>query len=233
MKLTYKIIAVVFVLCLAAMAQSPSDKAYFTNYNPASAVLGLVTPNGSPSLLLTGYVKTSNVGAILAGLSMECSIWTNTSTLVTSNTGKSWSTASAAVEVDVMVDGVLAAPGRVVYCERTQAVGLKLDTVCQLTGSIATPDNGCVVTDTLVLDLFQKTKNANHFNFYIPNSAVASSAAMHKVDVFVRGAVSCLDSKGGTTCSTSTYGDLVGETKAVIGKATLIVENINNAYSAQ
>lgn len=226
MKLTYKIIAVAFVLCLAALAQSPSDKVYLTNYSPISDVDVLSLDASKP--ILSGWVKTSNVGAILAGLSMECSIWTNTSTQVISNTGKSWSTARAAVEVDVLVDGKPAVPGKVVYCDRLQAVALKLDTVCQLTGSIADL-GGCVVTDTLVLDLFQKTKNANHFNFYLPNSAVASSAAMHKIDVFVKGAVDCLDSTGKTTCTSSTYGSLAGSTKALIGKATLVVENVNNS----
>lgn len=226
MKLTYKIIAVAFVLCLAAMAQSPADKVYLTKYSPVADVDVLSLDTTKP--ILSGWIKTSNVGAILAGLSMECSIWTNTSTQVVSNTGKSWSTARAAVEVDVMVDGTRAIPGKVVYCDRLQAVALTLDTVCTLTGSIATL-GGCVVTDTLVLDLFQKTKNANHFNFYLPNSAVSSSAAMHKVEVYVKGAVDCLDSKGSTTCSSSTYGSLAGSTKALIGKATLVVENINNS----
>ena len=121
MKLTYKIIAVAFVLCLAARAQSPADKVYLTNYSPVADVDVLALDATKP--ILSGWVKTSNVGAILAGLSMECSIWTNTSTQVISNTGKSWSTARAAVEVDVMVDGKPAMPGKVVYCDRSAGRG--------------------------------------------------------------------------------------------------------------
>jgi hypothetical protein len=139
-----------------------------------------------------------------------------------------WSSARAAVKVDVMVDGVAAIPGQVVFCDRAQYVGLTLDTTCELSGSLPT-DAGCTVTDTLLLELFQKTKSANHFNFYIPNKAVATSAAMHKVDVIVHGEVECLDSKNSTTCSESTFGTAVGKTKAVIGKATLAVEDINNS----
>ncbi len=226
MTLTYKVLALAVVLCLAAVAQTPSDKVFLTKYSPVADVDLMSIDTTKP--ILTGWVKTSNVGAILAGLSMECSIWTNTKTEVTSNTGKTWSTARAAVKVDVKVDSVSATPGQVIYCDRLQAVGLKLDTVCQLTGSIAA-SGGCTVTDTLVLELFQKTKNANHFNFYLPNSAVASSAAMHKVEVFVTPVIQCSDSTGSTTCSSSTYGSLAGSTKALIGKATLVVENINNS----
>ncbi len=230
MKVTSFVLALAIFICLAplATAQSASDKVYLTNFRPeAGPELDLIGADATKTIL-TGWVKTSNVGAILAGVSMECAVWTNTSTLVTSNTGKTWSSARAAVKVDVLVDNVPAVPGQVVFCDRAQYVGLTLNTTCELTGSVPT-DAGCTVTDTLVLDLFQKTKSANHFNFYIPNKAVASSAAMHKVDVIVHGAVECLDSKNSTTCSETTFGTVVGKTKAAIGKATLVVEDINNS----
>jgi hypothetical protein len=52
---------------------------------------------------------------------------------------------------------------------------------------------------------------------------------MHKVDVIVHGVVECLDSSGSTTCSESTFGTVTGKTKAAIGKATLVVEDVNNS----
>lgn len=228
MKVTSFVLALAIFICLVplATAQSASDKVFLTNYSPVAEVDVMTLDASKP--VLTGYVKTSNIGAVLAGVSMECAIWTNTSTLVTSNTGKNWSSAHAAVKVDVKVDGKPATPGQVVFCDRAQYVGLKLDTVCELTGSISAL-GGCTVTDTLVLDLFQKSKSANHFNFYIPNSAVASSAAMHKVEVYVSGEVDCLDSSGSNICSQSTFGDVIGKTKAAIGKVTLLVEDINNS----
>ena len=124
-----------------------SQKAYF-----GSGVLEILNPSGG--VVLSGYMKTSSVGDLLIGYSMECALWTSTSTTATRGGAKSTSTARAAVNVTVYVDGVQAEPGQVVYCDRQQTVSLQFSSLT------------VEVTDAITLDLFLKTKNANHFNFY-------------------------------------------------------------------
>jgi hypothetical protein len=48
----------------------------------------------TPTLLFSGQLKTSNVGSILAGVSMECILWTNAITTSTSGSGKNSSSES-------------------------------------------------------------------------------------------------------------------------------------------
>src|SRR5437879_12652879 len=84
---------------------------------------------------------------------MECALWTSTRTTATKGGAKPRSTARAAVNVTVYVDGVAAEPGQVVYCDREQTVSLTFSSLTVL------------ITDSITLDLFLKTKNANHFNF--------------------------------------------------------------------
>ena len=48
-----------------------SQKAYF-----GSGVTEILNPNGG--VVLSGYMKTSSVGDLLIGFSMECALWTST-----------------------------------------------------------------------------------------------------------------------------------------------------------
>src|SRR5439155_20569604 len=98
-------------------------------------------------------LKTSSVGAVTASLSLECALWTYTPVTAISNQGKTVVTSHAGVKVWVEIDGQQAQPGEVVYCDRLQAVGLKVDSVC----STSDPSITCTVTDTISLDLFQAT----------------------------------------------------------------------------
>src|SRR2546425_13334763 len=99
-------------------------------------------------------MKRSRVGAWLIGFWRECALWTPPSTTATKGGAKTPSTARAAVNVTVSVDGAQAEPGQVVYCDRQQTVSLQFSSLT------------VEVTDAITLDLFLKTKNANHFNFY-------------------------------------------------------------------
>jgi len=165
----------------------------------------------SPTKLLSGQLKTSNVGSILAGVSMECVLWTYTSTTATSGGNKNSTSARATVKVTVKVDGNDMDPGQVVYCDRLQAVGVTLNTG--------------LATDNVTLELFQSTKNANHFNFY----AGPLSATLHSVEVWAEGAVDCRDNTGAMiTCPTSTLANYQTGTKVGIGKASLVLQEENN-----
>ncbi len=175
----------------------PSDKAFFASNSNELTIFG---SGDITEPILTGQMKTSAVGDLLIGVSMECALWTDTNTTATKGGGKVTSSARAAVNVTVKVDGVDATPGQVVYCDRTQTVSLAFSSLTVLT------------TDSITLDLFLQTKNANHFNFFAPG--VTSS--IHTIQVFASGFI--------VTDPSAT----VGNTRAVIGKRTLVVQRINN-----
>ncbi len=195
--LVVSLLAVVGMLWAAPSVHAQnvaSQKAYF-----GSGDTEILNPKGD--LVLTGYMKTSSVGDLLVGFSMECALWTATSNTATKGGGKTSSTARAAVNVTVTVDGVEAEPGQVVYCDREQTVTLQFssDTV--------------LVTDAITLELFLKTKNANHFNFYQKNVG----SGVHRVDVFVS---SFVDADPTSPVATGT--------RAAVGKRSLVIEEYNN-----
>jgi hypothetical protein len=206
------IFAVLFVLAppLSPLAygQSPSSaQAYYGSTQNAVTVADMFTP----TLLFSGQLKTSNVGSILAGVSMECILWTNTITAATSGGGKNSSSARATVKVTVNVDGQPMQPGQVVYCDRLQAVGVTLSTG--------------VATDSVTIELFQATKNANHFNFY----AGPLNATLHTVEVWAEGSVDCRDNGGNViSCPSGTLAGFSTSTKVGIGKASLVLQEENN-----
>jgi len=205
----------VAILVVLAPALSPSAYGQSGSSNQAyygSTQEGVTVANMfSPTLLFSGQLKTSNVGSILAGVSMECVLWSYTSTTATSGGGKNSSSARATVKVTVKVDVIPMTPGEVVYCDRLQAVGVTLTTG--------------VLTDNITIDLFQSTKNANHFNFY----AGPLSAILHTVQVWAEGSVDCRDNTGAViACPSSTLANYQTGTKVGIGKASLVLQEENN-----
>jgi len=196
------------VLSPAAYGQSASSaQAYFGSTQTGVTVADMF----SPTKLFSGQLKTSNVGSILAGVSMECVLWTYTSTTASSGGGKNSSSARASVKVTVKVDGIPMTPGEVVYCDRLQAVGVTLTTG--------------VATDNITIELFQSTKNANHFNFY----AGPLNATLHTVEVWAEGTVDCRDNSGAViACPSSTLANYQTGTKVGIGKASLVLQEENN-----
>jgi hypothetical protein len=150
--------------------------------------------------ILEGDLKTSTVGDLMVGVSLECALWTGTANTATKGGGKTTSKSRAAVNVTVYVDSVPAEPGQVVYCDREQEVNLTFD---------STDD---ILNDSITLEIFLRTKNANHFNFYIKNPG----SGVHHVEVW---ASSLLDD---TTAA-------AGATRAAIGKRTMVVEEFNSA----
>jgi hypothetical protein len=211
-----KLITVCFVI-LFTLAPTLSSPAYGQSASSAQAYYGsnqngvTVTNMFAPTKLFSGQLKTSNVGSILAGVSMECALWTYTSTTATSGGGKNSSSARASIKVTVNVDGNPMTPGQVVYCDRLQAVGVTLNTG--------------VATDNITIELFQATKNANHFNFY----AGPLGATLHTVDVWAEGSVDCRDSSGAViTCPSGTLAGFTANTLVGIGKASLVLQEENN-----
>ncbi len=195
-------LAIVLTLTLAvspanAQPNVASQKAYF-----GAADVEIVNPAGAE--ILSGYIKTSGVGDMLIGVSMECALWTATQNEAKKGGALTTSTSRAAVNVTVYVDGVQATPGQVVFCDRLQKVNLQFKSL----------DTENITEDAILLEIFLQTKNANHFNFYGLNPG----SGVHYVAVY---ADSIIETDGGS--------QLVDEnTRAVVGKRTLVIEEYNN-----
>lgn len=173
-----------------------SQKAYF-----GSGTREILGPSGD--IVLSGKIKTSNVGDLLIGFSMECALWTTTSNSAKKGGGKTTSTSRAAVNVTVYVDDNEAEPGMVVYCDRKQTVNLTFDSKTE------------VITDVITLEIFQETKNANHFNFYYENPG----SEVHLVEIYVDSIVETSDDSPQV---------VLDNTRAAIGKRSLVIQEYNN-----
>src|SRR6266566_4073361 len=114
-------LSTISVVMLLTLAPALGPPAYGQSASSAQAYFGstqngvLVTNMFAPTKLFSGQLKTSNVGSILAGVSMECALLTYTSTTSTSGGGKNSSSARATIRVTVNVDGNPMEPGQVVY----------------------------------------------------------------------------------------------------------------------
>ena len=141
----------------------------------------------------------------------------------------------AGIEVRVYVDRVLMQPENIVYCDRLQYIELTVPVLTDSFGGLVTS------TDPFIVGLFQRTKNAHAFHFYLPNDATPTS--LHTIEVEVRGIVQCFKDGLTVNCTDSgidipkfigteetgvTGNDIPGGTKAVIGRSTLIVEEHQN-----
>jgi hypothetical protein len=217
------------VLVLAATtfisAQSPaSNKAFFAK-SVEEVTLGAVSGNGyGPVVTLfdvPAALKTSNGGAVSATLSMEAALWTYNLTTAIVNGGKASSSSRAAIKAWIEVDGTAMEPGMVVYADRLQATGLTVNLAC----ATSEPGETCVVTGSILLELFQRTKGAQAFTFF----AGPLPALIHSVKVKAQGLIECRVNAGVIPCPKSTldgYAD--AQTMAAIGKATLVVEEQQN-----
>jgi len=179
-----------------------SAKAFFA----AGTSEEVLVEGAQPLEILRGALKTSNTGDLMIGVSLECALWTGTMTGATKGGGKNTSVSRAAVNVTVEVDGVEATPGQVVFCDREQEVRLEFTTT----------DAAYVYTDEVTLELFLRTKNANHFNFWTQNPG----SGVHQVVVYATGIIGDTDDGLNTSA-----------TRAAIGKRTMTIEEFNNSAS--
>lgn len=227
--------ALAFVVLIAAVgsAQSPaSNKAFFAanfnnikvagpNYDPAD--IGWTSP--VVVFAIDEALKTSNVGAVSATLSMEAALWTYNLTEATVNQGKASSSSRAAIKAWVEIDGDKMWPEKVVYADRLQATGLQADLTCDV-DSVTDPADvhTCTVSGTIALELFQRTKNANAFTFFLG----PLDPKIHSVVVKAQGFIECRANGEPVACPKNTLDGYKAQTKAVIGKATLLLEEHNN-----
>ncbi len=125
-------------------------------------------------------LKTSN-RSLFIDMSMECGLLTQT-TVKSKGGTRDTSTASAAVMVRVLVDGKVAAPGEVTYCQRTQELSATFGGILQ-SCTDANADGIILGSECDFLDeelsLLLSTMNANSFNFLTDNLA----SGTHTVEV--------------------------------------------------
>ena len=235
--------------CLVFAQNAASNKAFFASVTDG-VTLAPVNSQGwsAPVTIYTipAALKTSSVGAVSAILSMEAALWTYnlTTALITADTttknhssGTGSSSSRAAIKAWVEIDGVpmepavLVSPGSppvvdgVVYADRLQATGLTVNLFCNGTDSTGLPFQTCFVTGDITLELFQQTKSANSFAFYLG----PLTAKIHRVEVKAQALIECRTNGSVAPCPQATLdGYTNAQTMAAIGKSTLMLEEQQN-----
>jgi hypothetical protein len=163
--------------------------------------------------ILTAKIHTGSQKDLLIGVSLETGLYTDT--LVKSSGGvKDTSNATAGIQIKVLVNGVEAAPGVVIFDKRSQTLSATLGGYF----GNCVDDNGDGITDIFSecdllpeeIQLILDTMAAHHFNFVYANLP----AGDHTITVLteIKGTTS---SQNG---SATAYGTL--------GKGSLTVEEI-------
>lgn len=178
----------------------------------ASAFFGDIAILNSSDLgwtdIMATQIKTSNHKTLFINPSLECGLYTKT-TVRSSRGRKDTSTASATIQMQVLVDGAVAMPGIVVYCSRTQelsaTLGGILESCSDVDGDGTTTSTECEMTDEEI-SLLLNTMNASSFNF-----GADVGTGVHQVVVQAR-------------ISTSTSAETgSAEALATIGKGSVVV----------
>ena len=172
----------------------------------ASAFFGDIAILNSTQLgwteIMSTTMKSANQRTLFIQPALECGLYT--STTVRSRGGKrDTSTASATIQMQVLVDGVAAAPGVVVYCSRTQELSATLGGIMQsctdgnADGTITAAE--CEMTDEEI-SLMLNTMDASSFNF-----GADVSSGVHTISVQARISTSS-SFEGGAASAYATIG---------------------------
>jgi hypothetical protein len=216
----------VLTMCGAsgAFAQNAASNKSFLTHSDTRLTFAPINGTGSSDVVTLfaqpALVKTSSGGALTATVSMETVLSTYNLTTAIVNGGKSSSSSRATIRAWVEVDGVAMEPGDVVFNDRLQATGLTVNLTCTV------PNTTCQVGGDITLELFQATKSAQAFTFYLG----PLSPTIHQVVVKAQAMIECRNTTGGViACPTGTLaGYTDASTQAGIGKASLIVEEQQN-----
>jgi hypothetical protein len=153
-------------------------------------------------------IKSSMNKTLAISVSLECGLYTNTS-VKSQNMVTSSSSAFAGVDVRVLVDGVPASPGEVVFCNRMQQLNATLQGAL-LSCTDQLDMSTCTTTPELI-SLLEQTMSANSFNF-----ATIVPTGTHQIEVQARIHTNLTSLSGGA-----------GAANATIGKGAVIVEEVN------
>ncbi len=219
-----RILGVVLALTLIAgvargQQQQPSSKVtaqvgFINVMNEMSLFTnGTITGTGQWTDILRNSLKTPNQKDLFIGVSLEVGLLTQT--LVKSKLGTTdTSLSSAGVEVRVLIDGVPALPGNVMFGRRSQTLTATLQGL--IDGCMAVDTNtwsvvidpNCVQPESL--ELILDTMNANAFNFI----ASDLQAGVHVIQVQARINLQAKAQTGSVRA------------RALIGNGSLTVESV-------
>jgi len=179
-------------------------------------LLPKTTGTGGWQTLLVNTIKTANQKDLFIGASFEVGLFTATK-VTSKNLTPDTSTATANVQVRVLLDGNVVEPGQVVFGRRTQtlsatlegAIGKCLSLVTNLDGSVSiVVDPNCVTPE--IIELILDSMDAATFNFV----AVDVAQGVHTVSVQAR-----IDTTG--SAQTGSWSAL-----GAVGKGSMTVESV-------
>ena len=196
----------------------PSSKfAYSTSelalINQTTATNGWVT-------ILSCRQKTPASKEMYVSASLECGLYTQTEAR-SKNNKKDTSTASAAIQVQCLIDGQPMPPGSVTYAARTQTLSATLEGAIAGCLSVVTNPDGtqtvivnqdCVQPESI--ELILSTLNAASFGF------VASEVSVGEHTISLQARIASSTSVQEGTASAS----------ALVGKGTMICETVRSAH---
>ncbi|HEY6839102.1 MAG TPA: hypothetical protein VI389_10190 [Geobacteraceae bacterium] len=196
-----KKLATILAVSLLASTSAFAASAKFTaNVKSVAVVSPMLATNDADgwSTVMSGQIHTATPKDLLIGVSLETTLLTDT-TVKSSGGVKDTSTAEAGIQVKVLVDGLEAAPGVVVFDRRKQ----------QLTATLGGYYTNCTdvnqdgITDVLTecelapeeIGLLLDTTAAHHFNFIQANlgqgtHSVVVKAKISNNTVFANGSAS-------------------------------------------
>ncbi len=200
-----------------ASAKVTIQTSYVNVLGPIEAKTGVTTNITTEwQTVLEQAIKTANNHDLLISAAFEVGLLTDT-TVNSKNMILDTSTATASVKVRALVDGVVVAPGEVVYGKRTQTLTAQLEGAIAGCLSIITNsagglqiilDTNCVQPE--VIGLLTDSVSANSFQFAAPDL----SAGFHDVQIQAR-----IDALGGNQNGTF-------DAVALLGKGTLTAEAV-------
>ena len=162
--------------------------------------------------LLSNTMHTPNQKDLLITASLESGLYTSTE--VSSKNGKrDSSTATAAVKVRVLINGVMADPGEITYASRTQVLSAVFQGL--IDGCLYLDENGNIILDEECVDpeevsLILDTMTANSFNFVFPDCP----QGVHTIEVQAKIETNAVFDQGGA------------DALALVGKGTMTVEEV-------
>lgn len=200
-------------------AQSAKASARLGNINRMASTSG--EPVETPwQTALSSTIRTSSKKDLFIGVSLESSLFIR-GRIRSRNRTADRSSASAGIEVQVLVDGTAAYPGSVVFNKRRQ----------ELTGTFQGILDSCLITDpgaggTIIdqgciepeeLELLLDTTSANHYTFVADDVGVGD----HTVELQTRIDLSASFETGDA------------EARAIIGRGSLTVEEVRLVKDAE
>lgn len=216
-----KKIATILAIALLTTTSAFAASAKFTaNVGTMAVVSPMLATNDADdwTTVLSGQIHSATPKDLLIGVSLETSLLTDT--LVRSSGGtKDTSTAESGIEVKVLVDGIEAAPGVVVFDKRKQQLSATLGgyyTNCTDTNLDGITD---VITECQLaqeeIDLLLETTAAHHFNFIQANLGQGT----HNIVVKSKISNNTVSTNGTASAS------------ALLGKGSLSVEEVQAVNS--